>query len=144
MLAIAGVITGGGATAACGKSPVDPPPQIAWHLEAESALSLASAQKRPLMVFVGAEWDASSKEMDHETFSNREVRSLVRVGFVPLRIDVTDDEAPDTRENMQRFKVVGTPTTIILAPDGATELKRFHSFVPPRAFVSALHEAHAR
>lgn len=124
----------------CGKSTLDPQPTIAWQLEPESALSFAKAARRPLLVFVSAAWDASSKEMER-TFADREVRSLVRLDFVPLRIDVTDDEAPRTQELVRRFNVVGTPTTIILNADGQRELKRFPSFVPPTILVSALREA---
>lgn len=140
VLVIAGAVTCAGGATGCGKSTVDLQSPIAWQLEPESALSLAKAQKRPLLVFVGAEWDASTKEMQ-QTFADREVRSLVRRDFVPLRIDVTDDEAPRTREVVQRFDVVGTPTTIILDSDGQRELKRFHSFVAPKILVSALRGA---
>ena len=123
----------------CGKSHVVVQP-LTWETDEVAALARSAQEKRPLFVYVGAEWDASAKELEHVTFADARVRKELR-RFVKLHIDMTDDELPSTARATQRFKIIGEPALLVLAPDGETELVRIHQFVPPDQLVAVLHAA---
>jgi thiol:disulfide interchange protein len=123
----------------CGKSLVAQEPTL-WETDHVAALARSAREQRLLFVYVGAEWDTAAKELDHETFSDARVRAALR-SFVNLHIDMTDDEAPSTVSATQRFKIIGEPALLVLAPDGETELVRIHEFVPPARLLAVLREA---
>lgn len=125
--------------AGCGKSHVVLEPLV-WETDHVAALARSASEDRPLFVFVGAEWDTAAKQLEHVTFADARVRKELR-GFVNLQIDMTDDELPSTVSATRRFKIIGEPALIVLAPDGETELVRIHQFVPPAELLASLHAA---
>ena len=112
--------------AGCGKSHVVPP--LTWETDHVAALARSAREDRPLFVFVGAEWDTGAKELERVTFADARVRNELR-RFVNLYVDMTDDELPSTQSTTLRFKIIGEPALVVLAPDGETELVRIHQFV---------------
>ena len=123
----------------CGKSPVDVP--MGWDGDVETAVARAKVEHKLVFLFVGAEWDVAAKEIKRITLVDFEVSALLRRHFVSLHVDVTDSESPRAVELMRRFKVVGEPAILILAPNGTSELARFNEFVPPRILARALRTA---
>lgn len=116
-------------------------PDVTWYRDADQATRTAGALHKPIVLFFGAEWDCASKEMTVETFRDPEVRWLLHQSFVAAQIDGTDDESPAWHVVQRRYKVVGTPTTIILAPDGKTELARFSEVLRPPRLAAELRAA---
>jgi thiol:disulfide interchange protein DsbD len=115
---------------------IDPnAPEIAWATE-EAGRAKATAENKPVLIDFGATWCAACKELEHETFPHAEVRSQAK-RFVTIRVDATDDEAPDTKRLQEKYKVVGLPTVIMLDSSGA-EVTRFVEFVKPDRFVAAM------
>jgi hypothetical protein len=51
---------------------------ITWMTDPEAAERNAVTTQKPLLVFVGAEWDTASKELEHRTFADDDVRKLLR------------------------------------------------------------------
>lgn len=129
----------GASASACGKQEMST--ALTWYTELAPALAKARAEHKPLFVYAGAEWDAASKELEQVTFPAGDVNITLRRDFVLFKIDCTDDELPKTRQLQEQFKVVGTPTMILYAPSGITELKRFTSFIPPETLAPALRRA---
>jgi len=123
----------------CRKSAVDVP--LRWHGDLDSGVASARAQNKPLFIYFGAEWDAAAKELEQVTFADAEVSALLNSQFVSIHVDLTDDEAPGPQRALQRFKVAGEPTIIILGPGGQSEITRFTSFIPPRILERALKAA---
>lgn len=123
---------------ACGKSYVAQ--TLTWETDDVAALARSAREDRLLFVYVGAEWDASAKELEHVTFVDARVRKELR-RFVNLHVDMTDDELPSTARATKRFHIVGEPALLVLAPDGETELVRIHQFVPPEELVAVLRAA---
>lgn len=123
----------------CGKAPVDAP--VSWYADVDVGMAAGKAQDKPVVVYFGATWDTSAKELEHVTFVDPEVRWLLRRDFVSVHVDSSDDEKPLTTELQRRFKVIGDPTLVIMGSDGVTELARFNEFVPPRVFAHALQSA---
>jgi thiol:disulfide interchange protein DsbD len=115
---------------------VDPnAPEIAWMSEAKG-IEKARSENKPMLIDFGATWCTACKELEHETFPHAGVRSEAK-RFVTIRVDATDDEAPDTKRLQEKYKVVGLPTVIMLDSSG-NEVSRFVEFVKPDKFVAAM------
>jgi thiol:disulfide interchange protein len=125
-------------TSGCGKSYVAQP--LIWETDDVAALARSAREDRPLFVYVGADWDASAKQLEHVTFADARVRRELR-RFVTLHVDMTNDELPSTARATRRFKIIGEPALLVLAPDGETEVVRIHKFVPPAELLATLHAA---
>ncbi len=121
---------------------IDPnAPEIAWLTDESQARAKALAEGKPVIVDFGATWCAGCRELEHETFPHAEVRSEAK-RFVTIRVDATDDEAPDTKRLQEKYKVVGLPTVIMLDSAG-NEITRFVEFVKPNKFVAAMKQVKA-
>jgi thiol:disulfide interchange protein DsbD len=122
---------------ACGKSYVDAP-FARWQQDLEAAKGAALAQDKPLLVFFGADWDCSAKELEHKTFADPEVRKLL-AAYVTVTVDMTDtDDDPVTLAAVKEFRIVGEPGIVVLAPGLRTELARINEYVPPATFAGIL------
>jgi len=111
-------------------------PEIAWINSEDAGRAKASAENKPVLIDFGASWCTACKELEHNTFPNPGVRTEAQ-RFVAIRVDATDDEAPDTKRLQDKYKVVGLPTVIMLDSGGA-EIARFNEFVPPEKFLAAM------
>lgn len=111
-------------------------PDITWLTNEEEGRAKATAEGKPVMVDFGASWCTACKELEHNTFPNAAVKAEAQ-RFVAIRVDATDDEAPDTVRLQKKYNVVGLPTVIMLDKDG-NEVVRFNEFVPPEKFVEAM------
>ncbi|MCL2724959.1 MAG: thioredoxin family protein [Polyangiaceae bacterium] len=111
-------------------------PEIAWLTSEEEGRAKAAAEGKPVLIDFGAEWCAACKELERNTFPNLAVRTEA-ARFIAIRIDATDDEAPDIMRLQKKYDVLGLPTVIMFDKDGR-ETVRFNEFVPPDKFVAAL------
>jgi len=66
--------------------------------------------------------------MNRETWSNAEVRGVLKDKFIPVYVD--QDSRPDISQRYERW---GWPATIIFAPDG-TEIVKLRGFYSPQFF----------
>ena len=135
-LAVLAAVVIGPRAIGCGKTAVDLP--IAWQHDYESGARMARAEHKPLILFFGAAWDGAWKEIEHETLTDRRVRTTLARDFVTVHIDTTDDEEPLSRAMVNRFGVIGDPTILILGPDGESEILRFLEYVPADRLLVAL------
>jgi thiol:disulfide interchange protein len=129
------------ALAGCGKSreSVFFEGEIAWRLDEARARSDAAAAGQWTFVHVCGMWAVACKELDHQTFTDPEVRRLVNHGFVPILIDASDDEDPRYRAMADKYRPLGVPTMIILDPEGR-ERARITEFVGPTALARVLRD----
>ena len=108
---------------------------IAWTPYSEEALARAVAESRPVLIDFEADWCLPCREMDRTTFRDP---AVVRAssGFTMLRADVTahDDRAAAL---MERFRVPGVPTYVVLGPDGREHWRQV-GFVPAADLLRAL------
>jgi thiol:disulfide interchange protein DsbD len=84
--------------------------------ELDAAVAKAAAQGKPVMLDFYADWCTSCLEMEHETFSNAEVKAHLQ-GAVLLQADVTLNSADD-RALLTRFKLFGPPGILFFDPQG--------------------------
>ncbi len=96
-------------------TPAAPPSEIGWIKSYEEGLKKAQKENKPLLVYFWAVWCAFCAKMDKEVLSDREVISFLKNSFVPVLLDV-DDEG--SFKYMGDYRVVGTPTFVIISPQG--------------------------
>jgi thiol:disulfide interchange protein len=89
---------------------------IAWIDSEPEARGRARRAGRPMLVWVRADWDAATLEMERRVWTDPAVIAKVRP-FVPLRLDLTETEG-NAELYAQHFDVQGLPTTIVLDAAG--------------------------
>ncbi len=118
------------------KAGPEPVALLEWGHDETKAAATALSEKRPLLVDFTADWCGACKEMAKHTFSDPEV--MKRTGkFVAVKIDATNDEDPQVKKMMEKYKVVGLPTVVVFDSEGK-ERKRFNDFVDAKGFLAAL------
>lgn len=111
-------------------------PAIVWLTSEETALAKANSESKPLMIDFGASWCTGCKELEDQTFPDKEVRKEAQ-RFVSLHVDATDDEDPQVKRLSEKYKVKGLPTVIMIDKDGKEKV-RFNEFVKPDKFLTAM------
>ncbi len=112
---------------------------LSWEAtSAESARQKALAQARPLLVDFTANWCVACKELDKRTFADEAV-SREAGRFIAVKVDATDDEAPEVVAAMQQYRIVGLPTVVVLDSTGR-EAVRFTDFVAADEFLAAIRQ----
>lgn len=110
-----------------------------WYKDEAEAVELARAENRPLVIDFRAEWCAACKELQKHTFSDADVQQSFE-RFVLLAVDATDDESPAAKALLQKYKVAGLPTVLVIDPNGR-ELARVTAFTEPVAFRALIDSA---
>ena len=117
------------------RADVSAPAKITWRSDAKAAEREAAKLKRPLLVFFHAEWCMPCKEMLAKSFADRAVADTIARRFVPLLVDVTnDDEA--AHAVAERYKVRAMPTLLVVR--GSDERLRQESYVDAAGLKAAL------
>ena len=109
---------------------------LAWWTHEPQARERALAEGKPVLVDFGASWCVACKELETRTFLDPRVRAEGE-RFVAIRVDATDDEAPEIRRLSAKYRAVGLPTVVLFDSLGQ-EQERFHEFVAPERFVEAM------
>ena len=86
---------------------------IAWLDWGADAFARATAEQRPVLLFIGTAWCRWTAEMERFSFRDPRVVRLVADRFLPVRVDA--ERRPDVSA---RYTLDGWPTTAFLTPDG--------------------------
>jgi thiol:disulfide interchange protein DsbD len=105
---------------------------------AELENEIKNSNKRVLIDF-SADWCASCKELEHITFPDPTVSSLMSK-FKLLRVDVTKNSDTD-KELLKKYNIFGPPAIIFYDASG-NELKNFKTigYKPPEVFAKTLNK----
>lgn len=104
-----------------------------------AAIQQASAQNKPVMVDMYADWCIACKELEAYTFSDRKVQTAL-ADFVLLKIDVTANDNLD-RELLKKLGIFGPPAILFYDQKG-TELRNFRvvGFIEADNFEQHIHQ----
>jgi uncharacterized protein YyaL (SSP411 family) len=105
---------------------------VPWEPWSDQAFSRARAEKKLVLLDVGAEWCHWCHVMDDTTYREPAVLRLLRERYVPVRVDA--DAQPDLAN---RYEDYGWPATVVMDADGR-ELVKFKGYIPPERMRSML------
>jgi uncharacterized protein len=87
--------------------------EIAWLSWSQSALDVAAAAGRPVLLNLTAVWSHQCQVMDETTYSDPGIIELINDSLIAVRVDA--DRYPHVQE---RYIAGGWPTTAFLTPTG--------------------------
>ena len=96
-------------------SSVDAKVKSGWHASLAEGIAAARSEQKPVLIDLWATWCKNCLTMDKTTFEDDTVRAALS-GYVKIKVQAEDPDAPETKAIMQRFKAVGLPTYVILRP----------------------------
>jgi uncharacterized protein YyaL (SSP411 family) len=103
-----------------------------WGEWNDATFARAANEKKFVVVSLQSWWCRWCHVMNRETWSNGEVRGVLKDKFIPVYVD--QDSRPDISQRYERW---GWPATIIFGPDG-TEIAKLRGFYSPRYFIPVL------
>ncbi|MGH9399112.1 MAG: thioredoxin domain-containing protein [Thermoanaerobaculia bacterium] len=106
--------------------------EIAWQGWSDAAFVKAKAEKRLVLLDLGAVWCHWCHVMEETTYKDPKVVALLGEHFVAVRVD--QDARPDLSN---RYEDYGWPATIIFDASGR-ELVKFAGYIAPERMISLL------
>jgi uncharacterized protein len=103
-----------------------------WSEWSDATFARAAAEKKFVVVSLQSWWCRWCHVMNRETWSDAEVRGILKDKFIPIYVD--QDSRPDISQRYERW---GWPATIIFGPDG-TEIAKLRGFYSPQYFIPVL------
>ena len=86
---------------------------VTWLDWSDEAFARADAERKPVLLAIGATWCPSCAEMDRTSYADPATARLINQRFIPIKVDA--DRRPDINE---RYHLGGWPTTMFLTPEG--------------------------
>jgi thioredoxin-like negative regulator of GroEL len=108
---------------------------VPWfHGSLEQAIAKASAERKLVLVDVGAYWCPPCHRLDEEVFVRPEVGEAIAARFVAVHVDAEKGDGPEISE---RYHVQAFPTLLVLESTGI-EKGRVVDFLPAADLLAAL------
>ena len=118
----------GGAITASSQKSAPKPEGVNWIWNDEAAANaLAASSGKPIIMDFWADWCTSCQELDHKTFNDPRVQTLINDRFIALKMDGSKITA-DVKQGWTRHGVKGLPTVLLLSPVSGAERARFEAF----------------
>ncbi len=89
-----------------------------WYASLEEGLAVAERDEKPVLIDMWATWCKNCLTMDATTFEDPDVVSALS-GYVKIKFQAEDPDAPASRELLTRFRAVGLPAYAILRSGNA-------------------------
>ena len=87
-----------------------------WMESLPAALARAQSENKPVFIDFWASWCKNCAAMDRTTFRDSAVLGRLE-GYVRVKVQAEDPNAPVVREMLDYFGVIGLPTYVVLASD---------------------------
>ena len=101
--------------AAVVRSSVEEQLKSGWYASLDEALVAAEREQKPVLVDMWATWCKNCLTMDKTTFKDPAVVAALS-GYVKVKVQAEDPDAPRSRELMTRFNAIGLPAYAVLRP----------------------------
>jgi thiol:disulfide interchange protein DsbD len=109
---------------------------LVWIKGEKPGLEAAKTNHKPALLDFYADWCLPCKEMELKTFDQADVaKELQR--FALVKLDMTNDDDPETAAVKQRYGAATLPTIVLLDADGKVAHKIDH-FVDPKELLPLL------
>ncbi len=113
-----------------------PSNDIAWADDFATAQATAAASGDRVILFYTATWCVPCRIMKRTVWADEEVAAAVHDGFIPVLIDIDE---PEAAEALERYRIEGTPTTIVTDSEGEV-LYQYAGGISKTDFLKVLEE----
>ena len=97
--------------------PKSGPDKVPWrHAQTKAEISVNTTGK-PMLIFFTADWCGPCTLLKQTTFADASVAEKIQTGFVPMKVDLTDQNGPE-QLLAHTWDVRAIPTMIIVSPAG--------------------------
>lgn len=110
---------------------------LTWRKDFAAGMADALKSKQRVMLLFCAEWAMPCVEMRRKVFTDPEVVAQIRKRFVPLYVDITDEDEPHGKAFVERYKVMAIPALILFDRNGH-EAHRHTSYIEAGEMLKAL------
>ncbi|HEX6975945.1 MAG TPA: thioredoxin family protein [Vicinamibacterales bacterium] len=86
-----------------------------WHSSLAEGLAVAAREQKPVLIDMWATWCKNCLTMDKTTLANADVKNAL-AGYVKIKYQAEDPDAPATKALLQRLSAPGLPAYAILKP----------------------------
>lgn len=119
-----------------GKVAVDD--KISFKLVRDEAelMSIVNSSTKPVMIDFTAKWCASCKELEHITFADEKVKTLMKQ-FTLLKVDISDNSDAD-KQLLQKFTLFGPPALIFYKDKKELKEQKIIGYQPPEVVAPKL------
>jgi len=116
-------------------------PEIAWTKYDDAKIAAAAAEGKPVVIDFYADWCLPCKELDHNTFNQKDVVDEAK-RFATFKADLTRGDDKRSKELVERYGIIGVPTIVFIDAKG-NEIRelRLTGFEKPEAFLERLRKA---
>ena len=97
--------------------------QIDWRPYGQQAFDAATINKRPLFVFIFADWCGWCQQYEQKTLETGPIRRRLTNDYVPVAIDYEEE-----KELAKKLGARLVPTTLLISPQGK-KLVRFYGLL---------------
>ncbi len=117
---------------------------VKWRGDYLRALTEARLSRRPVIIDLWATWCAACKELDEKTYASPAFSQVARdMGFVLIKLDMTDTGTPFNRALSGCFQIQGLPTVIFIDAQGRMNpALTVTGFVSASEFTERMHKLH--
>jgi thioredoxin:protein disulfide reductase len=115
---------------------------LPWHHDEAAAFAQARAEGKGVLLDFSATWCVPCKELEVQTFAAPEVYPEIIASYVPLKFDVTEDNAQNEARK-EKYGQSTMPEVILLDASGKV-LVRVHGLIGPDAFLEKMAQADER
>ncbi len=111
---------------------------VDWQDNYSAGLAKAKKEKKLVMVDLSAPWCLPCKQLDKDTFSNRDVAARLSNDFITVKLDF--EKTLNDAELSKQFATDMIPYIVFLDADGK-KLSEFVGFLAPEDFLKELDKA---
>jgi thiol:disulfide interchange protein DsbD len=88
-----------------------------WYSSLADGLAAAKRENKPVLIDVWATWCKNCLTMDKTTLASEDVKTALS-GYVKIKYQAEDPDAPPARDVLRRLSAAGLPAYAILKPKG--------------------------
>lgn len=112
------------------------PAPYPWTNDLDGAIASAKDSGKRIFLYFEAEWCGPCKLMDQWIWTDAEVVSELRAGYVGVKLNFDDEEA-----HVRRFNVIGLPNILIVDPASGTAIRSVNGYQSSQKLLDFLRES---